>query len=91
MSSRTPEKVGRGRLGWRGAAAALILAGVVTVAPAAHAAPPHGEGGHVHHVRTGDGGCVTLDAVTFGGEARGLHQGATASGAERGPWHGPCS
>jgi hypothetical protein len=91
MSSRTKTSAGRGRGGRRGAAVALILAGLVTAAPAAHAAPPHGEGGHIHHVDTGNGGCVTVDAVTFRGEGRGLHQGANASGPERGPWHGRCS
>ncbi len=70
--------------------AALVAAAMLAAAPAAHAGPPHGEGGHVHHVHTGDGGCVQLDALTFLATARGLHQGANASGFEQGVWHGPC-
>jgi hypothetical protein len=68
------------------AATAALLS---TALPAA-AAPPVGEGGHVHHVTTGDGRCVPIDAVAFTAESRGLHQGATASGSGKGPEHGPC-
>lgn len=67
-----------------------IAAAAVTLAPPAVAAPPVSESGHVHHVITGNGDCVQIDSVRFLAQPRGLHQGATASGRERGPWHGPC-
>lgn len=66
--------------------AALAMSG----ATGALAAPPHGEGGHTHHVHTGNGGCVDVDAVAFTAEDRGLHRGANASGFEQGIWHGTC-
>jgi hypothetical protein len=81
----------RSRAGVAGAGVALIVAALTAVAPAALAAPSHGEGGHSHHVGTGNGGCVVVDAVAFRAEDRGLHQGASKSGSDRGPWHGPCS
>lgn len=80
----------RGRTA-RGAAVAAAIAAASAMAPAASAAPPHGDDGHTHHVITGDGGCVPLDAVAFDAVPRGLHLGATRSGRERGPWHGDCS
>jgi hypothetical protein len=71
-------------------AVAIAGAAILGVAPSAVAAPPHGTGGHVHHVHVGNGGCVQIDAVAFLAESRGLHQGANASGVEKGVWHGPC-
>jgi hypothetical protein len=61
-------------------------------------------GPHPHHVLTGNGGCVDIDAVFFAAadeageeEQRGLHRGANASSFNpagddpaRGPFHGPC-
>lgn len=69
---------------------ALATAAAMTMATGAMAAPPHGDGGHTHHVHTGDGGCVDVDAVRFLPEDRGLHRGANSSGFEQGIWHGPC-
>lgn len=77
--------------GMRGASVGLIAMALMAVGPTALAAPPHGEGGHTHHVDTGNGDCVPINAVAFHAEDRGLHQGANASGAAQGPWHGPCS
>jgi hypothetical protein len=71
-------------------AAGLAAAGVLTLAPAAHADAPVGEGGHYHHVTTGNGSCQSVGAVAFLAQDRGLHQGANASGRDRGPWHGSC-
>lgn len=72
------------------ATAAIAAATLLVSAPAAQAGPPHGDGGHIHHVHTGIGGCVQLDQHTFLREARGLHRGAEESGFEQGVWHGPC-
>lgn len=69
---------------------ALATVAMVGTTTAAMATPPHGDGGHTHHVHTGDGGCVDVDSVTFLADDRGLHQGGNASGVERGLWHGPC-
>lgn len=69
---------------------ALVSALSLSAASGALAAPPHGDGGHTHHVHTGNGDCVAVDAVAFFGGDRGLHRGAGASGFERGVWHGPC-
>lgn len=69
---------------------ALVSALSLSTASGALAAPPHGDGGHTHHVHTGNGGCVDVDAVAFFGEQRGLHRGAGASGFEQGIWHGGC-
>ncbi len=74
---------------------ALALVVSTFSVPAAMAAPaeeaPIGEpGSHTHYVITGNGSCVSIDAVAFEREARGLHQGATASGPDRGPSHGRC-
>jgi hypothetical protein len=74
----------------RGAGVGLVVAVSLAVSPAALAAPPHGEGGHHHHVNTGDGGCRDVSTVAFHAQDRGLHQGANASGRDDGPWHGPC-
>ena len=68
-----------------------VLTAVLAGAPPAMADPPVNDGGHTHHITTGDGGCVPVGAVSFLPEPRGLHQGANASGSDRGPWHGPCS
>lgn len=71
-------------------AATVALAGaLLATAPPAAASPPVGAGGHVHHIITGNGICVPIDSVSFLREARGLHQGATASGTS-GPDHGAC-
>lgn len=67
-----------------------LLTAILVGSPPATAAPPVDEGGHVHHVITGSGECVPIDAVAFRAEPRGLHRGASASGPDRGPWHGPC-
>ena len=64
-------------------------AGVVLGAASAVAAPPHGAGGHTHHVWTGNGECVDIDSVAFLAQARGLHRGASSSGTG-GPAHGAC-
>jgi hypothetical protein len=66
-----------------------VLLVVLTIG-AALAAPPIGGGTqHPHHVVTGNGGCIDINAVLFNAEDRGLHQGATSSGGN-GLWHGPC-
>lgn len=69
--------------------AAAILMAVVAIAPVAGATPPHGAGGHTHHVHT-PSGCVDVNRVSFLVEDRGLHRGSNASGIEQGIWHGPC-
>lgn len=69
---------------------ALATAASMAMATGAVAAPPHGDGGHTHHVHTGDGGCVDVDAVAFLVKDRGLHRGAHSSGSEQGIWHGTC-
>lgn len=69
---------------------ALVTAVSMAMATSVTAAPPHGDGGHTHHVHTGNGGCVDVDAVAFLGGDRGLHQGASSSGSEQGVWHGAC-
>ncbi len=73
-------------------ALALVLSILSTPAMAAPAeeAPIGGPGSHTHYVITGNGSCVSIDRVAFEREARGLHQGATASGLDRGPSHGTC-
>jgi hypothetical protein len=72
-------------------AAAAVALGITMAPSAASAEPPHGDGGHVHHVGTGNGECVSIDEVAFHPGARGLHRGADASGPSNGPWHGPCT
>lgn len=91
MSSKVTRTTTWNGAGARATAVVLIMTALAAVAPAALAAPPHGEGGHAHHVISGGGHCVPLDAVAFLPQGRGLHQGASMSGRERGPWHGPCS
>lgn len=73
-------------------ALALIASPLSAPAMAAPAeeAPIGGSGSHTHYVITGNGSCVSIDAVAFEREGRGLHQGATASGSDRGPSHGTC-
>lgn len=71
-------------------AVVLSAAALTTVAAPAMAAPPHGDGGHTHHVITGTGDCRDIDAVRFHAVDRGLHQGASQSGIDHGPWHGSC-
>ena len=72
-------------------AAAAVAVGLTMAPSAASAEPPHGDDGHVHHVRTGSGECVPIDAVAFHAVGRGLHQGANESGPSKGPWHGLCT
>jgi hypothetical protein len=86
LPSRTPHGSGA-----RGAVVFTVVAALSVIAPAASAEPPHGGDGHTHHVVTGTGDCVSLDAVAFHAEPRGLHRGASQSGREHGPWHGVCS
>lgn len=45
---------------------------------------------HPHHVHKGNGGCVDINSVFFVPHPHGLHQGSTASGPNRGPFHGSC-
>lgn len=68
---------------------ALVALSLVTIGSPASATPPHGEGGHTHHVHT-PAGCIAIDRVTFVVDDRGLHRGGNSSGFERGIWHGPC-
>lgn len=68
---------------------AATLLTVLGVAPAAVAEPPHGEGGHTHHVHTPEG-CVDTDQVVFFVEDRGMHRAGNSSGFEKGVWHGSC-
>lgn len=82
---------------------AVLLALTVLGGPAsAEGHPPvrhePGGGAHSHHVLTGNGGCVDIDAVFFVPATSGLHQGSNASSftnpndpdATRGPFHGAC-
>ncbi len=73
---------------------ALALVAATLSAPAmaapAEDAPIGGAGSHTHYVMTGNGSCVSIDAVTFEHDTRGLHQGPSASGPDRGPSHGRC-
>ena len=73
-------------------ALALVVSTLSAPAMAAPAedAPIGGPGLHTHYVITGDGSCVSIDAVAFERDTRGLHQGATATGPVRGPSHGRC-
>jgi hypothetical protein len=74
-----------------GALAFSIPAALAANPPAAAQSPIGGVGAHLHHVLTGNGGCVEINAVTFEPATNGLHQGSNASGgAELGPFHGPC-
>ncbi len=72
--------------------ALLVSVAMLLALPAAVLASPPigGSGAHPHHVHTGDGECVEIDAVHFNPEERGLHNGAHESGNDKGPWHGPC-
>lgn len=74
----------------RALVAAAIVAGMSGSTTAALADPPHGDGGHVHRVQTGNGECVDVNSVAFLVEDRGLHRGANSSGSDQGPWHGAC-
>jgi hypothetical protein len=71
-------------------AAGVVAAALLGMAPAAHAEPPVGDDGHTHHVIAGNGECKDIDSQRFHAEERGLHRGASSSGPDRGPWHGPC-
>lgn len=71
------------------ATSAALTLPLVAPSPAS-ADPIVDDGGHVHHVITGSGACVAIDAVAFLAEPRGLHRGANESGTDQGPWHGPC-
>lgn len=74
------------------ACVALAIGGFVGVAGAVDEHAPHdGATSHPHHVHTGDGGCRDIDEVAFEHDSRGLHRGASESGASHGPWHGTCA
>lgn len=73
---------------------ALLVGLTMLAASLSHSLAEQGQSpvdpdGHVHHVVTPQG-CVALDATRFAVAANGLHQGASQSGHERGPWHGSC-
>ncbi len=70
---------------------ALLMAAFASVAQAQPAAqsPIGGATSHTHHVITGNGECADINSVEFERDARGLHQGASKSGA-LGPAHGAC-
>ncbi len=75
--------------------ASLALSAVPAFAGAPVAGTPASDGlfPHTHHVDTGNGGCVDIDAVAFFAvtdPSAGLHMGANASGPDLGPWHGTC-
>ncbi len=77
--------------------AALLAVGALslTAAPAALSDPAEqspigGPSAHYHHVHTGNGECHNLVNVKFERDHRGLHRGASESGAAHGPWHGTC-
>lgn len=72
----------------------VLLVVMATLAPAALADPPHGDGAgaHIHHIHLPTG-CKQIDhngQVTWFPEERGLHRGANSSGVETAVWHGPC-
>ena len=67
----------------------VAFAGVAQAQPyAADQSPVGGPTSHPHHVDTGNG-CVDINSVEFERDARGLHQGASKSGA-LGPAHEAC-
>ena len=75
-------------------AVGLVLLAAIVAAPATALAVDEnsvigGPESHVHHVITGNGGCVAIDAVAFEPGARGLHRGANESGSQ-GPAHRGC-
>lgn len=71
--------------------AALATSVIGLAGPAAAGPPVNTDGsGHVHHVRTGNGECHEINAVSWDATENGLHRGANSSGVDSGPWHGPC-
>ena len=70
------------------AAVGLAASGTASAAPAEQS-PVGGPRAHTHHVHTGNGGCVDLDAVHFEAGPHGLHHGVRQSAADM--WHGTCS
>ena len=72
--------------------AAFVVAALIPMSAAAQVeqSPIGGPGSHTHFVVTGNDGCVAIDTVAFEGTGRGLHQGASRSGADQGPEHGAC-
>lgn len=79
------------------ASLSLLAFPVVGFADPAEPAPVGGPGSHPHHVDTGNGDCVDVDAVHFEPGESGLHQGSNASsfnpsegGTDQGPFHGSC-
>jgi hypothetical protein len=77
------------------AASALGLAAAPTAFTAPADEAPVGTigqpGVHYHHIHTGNGECRDINSVGFEHDDRGLHQGASQSGSEEGPWHGTCA
>ncbi len=71
---------------------AFVVAALMPLSAAAQVeqSPIGGPGSHTHFVITGNGDCVAIDAVAFERTDRGLHQGASRSGAGQGPEHGMC-
>jgi hypothetical protein len=76
------------------ATAAFLALGTAGAALADSPAVPPGQtpppGAYPYHVQLGNGECVDIDHVLFLRESRGLHQGASASGAAQGPEHRSC-
>ena len=74
--------------------ATLLALGTAGAALADSPAIPPGQPrtgtAHPHHVLLGNGECMEIDRVYFLSESRGLHQGASASGAAQGPEHRHC-
>lgn len=81
--------------------AILVLAVMIGPALANGNSPVRHEPGdfaHTHHVHTGSGDCVDIDAVLFLPAGNGLHHGSNASSfgnhndpdPTRGPFHGTC-
>ncbi len=70
----------------------LVVGSLMGAAYAADENSPHdGPSAHTHHVHKGNGECEDIDEQKFAAEHRGLHQGASQSGSERGPMHGTCA
>lgn len=72
------------------AAVSAFIVAPGAIAEPAPESPIGGDHAHPHHVHTGNGGCVDINAVLFEPAARGLHRGANESGPEQGPFHGRC-
>lgn len=81
---------------------AILMSALINTPALANGNAPvrHGPSGlaHSHHVHTGSGDCVDIDAVLFIPAENGLHQGSNASSfgnpnnpdPTRGPFHGTC-